>query len=527
MREKRVWAVATAILAVSVLALSGCSGGGGTGSSGSGASAAPKKGGSLTVGIGASWVSLDPIKATTFNSNDVIQTIYEPLLNVDKNGKTSAGLAKSYKVSPDGRTYTLTLQTGVKFQDGTDFNAAAAKVNLDRYRDPKNACTCQATVKTITSVEAPSPDTLVVQLSAPDAAFPVMVLGANAGLMVSPTALTKYGTDYALHPVGTGPFQFDSQVSGNSVTVKRWDGYRVPDRPYLDSITFKVITDQDARYASLTSGAINVADTVSFNSVAPAKADSSLKLLPQGATGTNFVAFQVGGQGPLHDPKARAAACMAINTDAISKALFAGVPTTGVQSPFPVGSPYDPGKVPGYPSFNESKAKAAVKTLGGLSFDLESDNTPDNIKTAQALQSQWKAAGIDVSISQKDTTTVVQDIFAHKFQAVLIRWRGSLDPDGNVNIFFSSYLAKPDQPTTNYNLVNDPKVDELIAKARATTDMSKRKAAYKELSEQLASFTPYCYLWNADWYRVVKSNVYGIPVHPDNIMTFTDAYVNG
>lgn len=513
----------TAVLAIGVMVLGACSGGGGS-TSASSASAAPKKGGSLTVGIEGSWVSLDPVKATSYNSYDVLLTMYDQLFDLDKKGDLVPNLAKSEEVSSDGLTYTVKLQTGVKFQDGTPFDAEAAKINLDRARDASTGCTCYGNMQTITSVEAPSPDTLVIKLSQPNAGFPKIVLASNGAIMASPAEIKK--GDLATNPIGTGPFKFDSQVAGSSVTVKAWDGYRQPGRPYLDGVTFKVIPDVDARYASLTSGAINVADNVSNNSLAPAKSDSSLKILPQGALGSTFVMFQVGGDGPLKDPKARAAACMAINPEAINQTLFAGTENTGMESMFPKGSPDDPGKVDGYPSYDAKKAKQMVKDLGGLSFKLEIATSPDNVKVAQALVAQWKTAGIDVTIGQTDQPTLVQNAFAHNFEAMLYRWRGAMDPDGNISPWFSSAFATPDKPSTNYNLVSNPKVDELIKQGQSTTDPAARKKIYAQVSEELAKITPYCYLWAADWYRITKTDVYGIPDRPDNIMTLTDAYVN-
>ena len=517
---KRSWIASVALGVAVALGVTAC--GGESAPKGDGK---PKSGGTLTVGLESPWVSLDPAKVTTFNGLSAQRAVYDGLFTPDAKGKLVPTLASGYEVSDDGLTYTVTLRDGVKFQDGTTLDAAAVKKNLDRMRDPATASTSASDTKVIAAVDAPTPNKVVIVLSKPRAGFATTVLAGPPGFIVSPAELDKPGADIANQPVGAGPFKFANQVSGDSLSLVKWDGYWQKDRPYLDGVKFKVIPDEQARFASVKTNSIQVAVNASTTSVVEAKSDSSVNVEDLGAVGSKFVTLQTQA-APFDNLKARQAATMAINPEAINKTLFNGLLKTGQQSPFPPGHPYDPGKVNGYPSYNLAKAKALVKEIGGLSFTLEVANRPDDVRTAQALVSQWKAAGINATISQVDSPTLVTDSNNHKFEAILYRWRGSFDPAGNTDQFFNSAFATPNAPSTNTTLTSDPAVDKALAEGDATLDPAARKDAYKKLDEALAAYAPYLYLWAANWYRISSATVHGIPKSPDSVDVYTKAYIS-
>lgn len=486
--------------------------------------AQPRPGGTLSVGVEASWVSLDPLRATTYVSYSVLLTMYEQLFDLDAEGELIPNLATGYEVSDDGLTYAVSLQEGIEFQDGEEFDADAVVTNVDRMRDPANGCSCLGEMGVLEDVRAVDASTVEFELNRPHAGFPVAVLASAPGMMASPRAIEETSGDLGARPVGTGPFELVSEVADRSVRVKAWDGYRDPERPYLDGVEFRVIADSDSRYSSLASTSIDVADNVAYNWVSDAELDPSIRLDPQGAAGSSFVMFNTAEGRPLSDPDARRAACMAIDPELMDDALYGGDRLTGQESPFPTGSTWDMGEVEGYARHDEEGARRLVEELGGLSFDLQLTSSPDNTRAAQALESQWGAVGIDARLRPTDQPTLVDDAFSHDFDAMLYRWRGAMDPDGNVNRWFNSALATPDAPSSNFNLVADEELDGLMLAAAAEPDPAQRKERYREVSLKLAELTPYCYLWGADWMRMSLVNVHGIPARPDNIMMLRDAY---
>lgn len=487
--------------------------------------AAPQHGGTLSIGIEGTWNALDPIRATSYSSFDVLMTMYEPLFDLTPEGETVPNLARSWNVEDDGMTYIVDLQEGIEFQDGTPFNADAVVTNMERMRDPENGCPCLGFMSVIDEISSVDDSTVKFSLNQPSGGFPVEVLSAAPGLMASPKAIEESGGDLSRNPVGTGPFTLDREAPGSSVRVSRWDGYRDPERPYLDAVEFRIIADADSRYSSLASTSIDVADNITPDWVDDAELDPSIKLDPQGAAGSVNVMLQTAEGSPLSDVRARQAVCMAIDPELMNEALYDGRRIAGQESPFPTGSTWDLGEIDSYSSYDPEQARAIVEDLGGLSFDLKLSSSPDNTRIAQALEAQWGNVGIDARIRPTDQPTLVEDALGHDFDAMLFRWRGSMDPGGNTTPFFHSSLATPDSPSSNYNLVDDEELDSLLDAAGAELDPDVRLEKYRAVSERLGELAPYCYLWGADWMRMSLDNVHGMPTRPDNIMQLRDAYV--
>ncbi len=159
------------------------------------------------IAVASNFTTLDPYDANDTLSQAVAKSFYQGLFGFDKDMKLTNVLADSYTVSGDGLTYTIKLHSGVKFQDGTDFNAEAVKVNLDRASNPDNHLKRYNLFKYIASTEAVDPTTVKITLKQPFSAF-INILAHPAAVMISPAALKKYGKDIGFHPVGTGPFEF-------------------------------------------------------------------------------------------------------------------------------------------------------------------------------------------------------------------------------------------------------------------------------------------------------------------------------
>jgi glutathione transport system substrate-binding protein len=142
--------------------------------------------------------------------------------------------------------YTIKLHSGVKFQDGTDFNAEAVKANLDRASNPDNHLKRYNLYKNIASTEAVDPTTVKITLKQPFSAF-INILAHPATAMISPAALKKYGKEIGFHPVGTGPYKLDTWNQTDFVKVRKFDGYWQPGLPKLDSITWRPVVDNNTR----------------------------------------------------------------------------------------------------------------------------------------------------------------------------------------------------------------------------------------------------------------------------------------
>lgn len=502
-----------------------CTGSGNDSSADTAGVARPSPGGRMVVGTETDWSSLDPADASNLTSVNVLTNIYGTLLYTNDDGDLRPGLALSYEANDDYTVYTVKLRRGVEFHDGTPFTAQAVKVNLDRVRDPATGSPALPLVAGIESVRTRGRYTVVIESSAPNSAIPRSVLAYSPGMIVSPAALRKYGENIDRHPVGAGPFQFQDEVPGSSVRLTRYDNYWRQQRPYLDGVTFKAIDDSQTRYASLNSDVIDVADNLPYEQIRQAESEEDLIVEDMGTLGTQFVHFQL-QRPPFNDPRARQAVIMATNPEILNKALYGGMYDTAVESPFPPTHPYYPGKnVPGYPEYNQRQAKALVDEMGGLSFTMSIEATPQYRKLAQALQAQWRKVGIQVSLRTFDQPTLVENSYKHDFEAMLYRWQGQYDPDANTFPFFHSKYATAGVLSRNYGLMSDPAVDRFLEQGRNVDSKAQRQQAYTQLSQRLAELMPRAYLWAANWYRVQSDEAQGLPVVPDGLDYLENAYL--
>ena len=202
----------------------------------------------VVVAVGSNFTTLDPYDANDTLSQAVAKSFYQGLFGLDKEMKLQNVLAESYTISPDGLVYTIKLHSGVKFQDGTDFNAEAVKANLDRASNPDNHLKRYNLYKNIASTEAVDPTTVKITLKQPFSAF-INILAHPATAMISPAALKKYGKEIGFHPVGTGPYKLDTWNQTDFVKVTKFAGYWQPGLPKLDSITWRPVVDNNTRAA--------------------------------------------------------------------------------------------------------------------------------------------------------------------------------------------------------------------------------------------------------------------------------------
>jgi peptide/nickel transport system substrate-binding protein len=227
-------------------------------------SAAAQPAGTLVVGLVAEPVNLDPAQVTDLNSNRVGRRIVETLVTFpDESTQVVPGLAESWTVSRDGLRYTFKLRRNVHFHDGTPFNAEAVKDSIERQINPEHpfhklgkypfANYFFGNVKAVEVVDAA---TVEFVLKEPRASF-LAVLTAGAASIVSPTAVKKLGTDYALSPVGTGPFKYASWERGQRVVLEKNPTYwRFPVK--LERVVYRPIVEDQARLTELLTGALDL-----------------------------------------------------------------------------------------------------------------------------------------------------------------------------------------------------------------------------------------------------------------------------
>lgn len=257
---------------------------------------AQKQGGSITVGLELDIPGFDPLKVGVFDTaaETAAAAIFDTLTSLDDKGEVQPKLALSWSHSDDFKTWTFKLRPGVKFHDGTPFNAEAAKLNFDRQKDPANKCRCAFYISYIHDAQAPDDLTLVYNLNDPQVNMPaLMTLQSSNNVMQSPTAWKTKGEDYNRNPVGTGPYVLKSWTAGDRMVLEKNPDYWNKGHPYLDRIVLKPLPDAQSRFASLQSGEADIIwdDEADADNIQKAQKDPKLKVHTYAGSGAAVAAF--------------------------------------------------------------------------------------------------------------------------------------------------------------------------------------------------------------------------------------------
>ena len=280
----------------------------------------------LVVGLDDDPPQLDPHFSTAAVDRQVFHSIYDKLVDVDKELNFVPMLAKDWEITNEGKTYTFELQEGVTFHDGTPFNAEAVKFNFERMMDPEAGSPRASELASVSKVEVVDELTLKVELSEAYSPF-LAALSDRAGMMVSPTALEEKGDDFANSPVGTGPFKFVSRVKQDKIEVEKnadyWGG-----EPNFEKIVYRPYADENVRLTNLTSGEVDIISKVPPKDVEKLKTDSSVTLSEAGALGFQGL-YLNNKKEPFNNKALRQALDLVIDRDAIIKVALRD---TAVQS---------------------------------------------------------------------------------------------------------------------------------------------------------------------------------------------------
>ena len=464
--------------------------------------------------------TLDPYNTNTTITTAVTKSFYEGLFQFDKDLKIKNVLAESYDMSKDGLVYTFKLRQGVKFHDGTDFNAAAAKATLDRAMDPANRLLRANQFNRVAKVEAVAPQTLRITLKEPFGPF-INTLAHASAAMISPTALAKWGSkDIAFHPVGTGPFEFVEWKQTEAIVGKKYAGYWKQGYPKVDQVTWKPVIENNTRAAMLQTGEADFAFTLPYEQLATLKKSDKLEVVSAPSIIQRFLTFNT-LQKPFDNPKVREAIGYAINKDALAKVAFNGY-AFPAQGFVPQGVEYAVKMQP--IAYNVQKAKELLKEAGfpnGFESVLWSHyNNTTSQKVIQFLQQQLQQVGIKVTVEALEPGKRVElvdswpDPKTSKLRMHYVGWSSSTgEADWALRPLFSTESWAP--KLANYAFYSNPVFDESIAKALVTNDTTERAALYKTAQEQLAKDLPRIPLVTEDVLYAHAKRLSGVYVMPD------------
>jgi ABC-type transport system substrate-binding protein len=464
------------------------------------------------MGVEAETEAMDPARVPLAASGYfVASSVFDSLVTLDGDGKPVPFLATSIEPSDGDRTWTIKLPKGVTFHNGDPLDAAAVKAGLDFYQ--KSAIT-SALLRTVTEVQAPDDQTVVVKLSEPWHTFPV-VLTTQVGYVMHPSMIDDPQKAFA--PIGTGPFAFDAHVLNESWKLKKNPGYWRKDDtgralPYLDSIEFKAIPDETARIAALEAGDLDMIHTVKPDQVIALRQQPEYKRVEYAEGEKDFLTLNTDVE-PFDDPVARRAVARSIDTERWRQEITKGVKQP-VNSPF---GPNQPGhsESSGYPTFDLGEAKRLVTEYQAthgkpLAFTYTSGEDPSDRQEAQLLASMMTDAGMQVTIKSLSQAQLIAHVVTGEYQVSIWRNFGMPDPDADTVWWRSESILPRGGVSLNTARFEDDQIDAAIDAALAAETPAERDAEYQKVARRMGEMVPYVWLGRVVWNLAADERVNGI-----------------
>jgi peptide/nickel transport system substrate-binding protein len=470
-----------------------------------GAAATPVAGGKLAGALTGEPDTLDPATSTIYTGAQVYDNIFSKLIDYDENNALVGVLATKWTQN-DPKTWTFDLVDNATFHNGEKFSSADVKYTFKRILDPATASSYAPLYDAIDSVEAPSPVQVVFKLKTPFGPFLSNL--ANNGEIVNQKAIEA--ADPARNPVGTGPFQFVEWVQGDHVTLKKFDKYFVPGKPYLDEITFRFLLVDQSRIEALRAGELDWVDAVPLNQLSTLKTDPDFAYVTSATAGIpDYLALNV-TKAPFDNVKVRQAIAWAVDKTAIRDVAYFGAGEVGSEE-VPSGSPWFGGTDP-YKAPDLDKAKALLKEAGfetGLTVKyLGLPQYPELLKTGEVVRDQLKAIGITMEIEPVDVSIWFDRFVKGDYEITSAYQERTLDPDN----FYALVLRTGGAiNTTGYS---NPDLDQLIEQARTETDDTKRKDLYLGVREIVFNDVPLVFAHYETINYLMRKNVSGSTVNP-------------
>ncbi|MDI3269963.1 MAG: ABC transporter substrate-binding protein [Bacillota bacterium] len=486
----------------------------------------------IVVGLQAEPVTLDPHQVTDYNTSRTVDPMFERLVEFkDESTELEPGLAESWDISPDGLVYTFHLRQGVKFHDGTDFNAEAVKFSIDRqidanhpYHDTGDFAYAEFTFGYVKEVRVVDPYTVEIELKEPYAPF-LSNLAMHSASIVSPAAVQKYGRQFSQHPVGTGPFRFADWKSGVEVVLEKnpdwWKG-----QAKIDRLVFRPVIEDQARLTELESGSLDFIVNIPPDELARIGASSSYTVLRQPGMHVWYLIFNA--QKPPFDKKeVRQAVNYAINKEAIVHDLLqdTGVVAKGPLPPVVWGStddvkpyPYDPQKA------KELLAQAGYSDGFEVTFWVpESGSGMQQPKAmAAAIQSDLRKVGIQLNIQTFEWGTYLDKVLGNPADLPEVFEMSWMGDNGDPDNFLYILLSGDQWPPAGFNMgyYKNDQVDELLRQAQRLSDRGQREALYQQALKLLVEDAPWAWIDHETQIVAMKSSIKGFKLHPTGVFRF-------
>jgi peptide/nickel transport system substrate-binding protein len=450
---------------------------------------------SAVIGMVLEPPGLDPTTAPAAAIGEIVHyNVLEGLTKINMDGSVTPLLAEAWTMEPDGRSYTFKLRKGVKFQDGEPFDSAAVKFTFERAKAEGSTNKAKKAVfDNISRIDAPDPYTVILTLNNADGTLPFR-LGENTAVILN--AKSAAGT--ATHPIGTGPYKFESWAKGSSVTLTKWDGYRNAAAVKLKKVTFRFINDPAARVAALLAGDVDgIPRMDNPQAVAQFKNDPRFTMQIGSTAGKGIMTIN-NKRKPFDDVRVRRALAYAIDRKAFIDGVLDGLGK-------PIGShfaPTDAGYVDltGMYPYDPEKAKALLKEAGvqtPLNVTLTLPPPQYARKGGEVVAAMLAKVGINAKIENVEWAQWLGGTFKGNFDLTIINHVEPLD--------YMQY-ANP-----SYYWGYDSKAfRDLAAKHAAETNPKERTRLFGELQKMIATDCVNVFIFNPSQIEIAKKGLKGL-----------------
>jgi ABC-type transport system substrate-binding protein len=469
----------------------------------------------VTIAIGTDTDTFNPQEQTSSLFINLCELIYDSLLFENAEGKLEPRLATKVDVSNDGFVYTLHLRKGVKFSDGTPFDAHAMRLTIDRTLDPKMRVPQRHLINMIKELKVVDDSTLVINLSHPFAPF-MRTLSTFVLFPMSPAAIEEHGEEVRQKPVGAGPYVLKEWVKGDRIVLVRNERY-YGQKASVEKLTFKIVPESASREAMLKAGEIDICHRPSPANVAALKSDPNITVDMPLDTRTISIGLNC-QKGATKNKLVRQAFNYAVDKKAIvSQVLFdTAVPMDGPCSPTLFG--YH--KMPNQYDYNPEKAKELLKKAG---FDFSQtihlrapqSHYPFEKQVSEAVQAYLQAIGVEVELKTYEWPAYVAKLLRPldetKLELFLVGW-GPVIKDADAALYgqFHSSMNPPKGLASSFYSV--PAFDEAIESARMELNSQNRLVFFKKASEIVWEDCPWIWLYVKSFALAYRSHLKGMVV---------------
>tara|TARA_R110002020_G_scaffold152794_11_gene331713 strand:+ start:72704 stop:74254 length:1551 start_codon:yes stop_codon:yes gene_type:complete len=453
---------------------------------------------------------LDPQKTSSYFAFEVLENVFDTLVQPNENLEMQPALAESWEVSDDQLTWTFQLREGVTFHDGSAFTSEDVLYSLNRIIDQELANAWR--LSAVESITAPDDFTVEITVTRPTPNL-LSSLGGFKGMAIVEEDNAESG-DITTKPIGTGPFSLIDYTTGDSIELAAnedyWGG-----APEIGGVTFSFLSEGNTAIAALKSGEVHWTDSIPAQQVAGLEGTAEVDLGIVPSTDYWYLALNE-NSSPYDDVRVRQAIGYAIDRDAIAQVTSYGTAEVN-QLAIPKQSAW-------YTEYNKystdlDKAQSLLDDagVGPLELDLlATSDYPETVTAAQVIADNLEPLGITVSIRQPDFATWLDEQNTGNFDMLMMGWLGNIDPD---DFYYAQHHSNGSSNAQGYS---NPEVDDLLDAGRAETDTDKRQELYAQAATIIADEASYLYLYNPSVIQAWSPELDGYEARGDRAVRFKD-----